>query len=125
MSLRYPARPIPATEGLFAAAHRFHDAFPCTSRHRDGQTPYSMIAMSIERLLHAVPFGADHPMNANNESEGTRSLRLPNVVLIVAGILLLANAVVQFSSGEQRWGVKSLVVAVGAFYLAWHRRRGR
>lgn len=61
----------------------------------------------------------------SNETQGTRSLRLPNVVLIVAGVLLLANAVVQFSSGEQRWGVKSLVVAVGAFYLVWNRRKGR
>lgn len=57
----------------------------------------------------------------SNDTQGTRSLRLPNVVLIVAGVLLLANAVVQFSSGEHRWAIKSLVVSVGAFLLVWQR----
>ena len=61
-------------------------------------------------------------MNADHESQ-TRSLRLPNVVLVIAGVLLLANAIVQFSSGEHRWAIKSLVVSMGAFFLAWQRAK--
>jgi drug/metabolite transporter (DMT)-like permease len=50
------------------------------------------------------------------------TMRLPNPILYVASVLLVANAIFQFESRHVLWGVESLAVSLGAFLLA--RRRG-
>ena len=70
-------------------------------------------------VLNYLPFALS-PAKAS-----TRGLRLPNTVLYVASVLLIANAVYQFEGRQLLWGLESLAASLGAFLLALKRGERR
>ena len=65
------------------------------------------------------------PFALSRAEASTRELRLPNPVLYVVSVLLIANAVFQFETRQIAWGIESLTLSLGAFLLAVLRRGRR